>query len=203
MKTLKPGIYAILDGGNFDQLVRRGLILMEFPISALQIRAKSLGSLQERRKLAQDLFNSYRQKKVDFWFVINDDIELAKEFKVPVHLGQEDLQKVSFAKTQEYLGPHTPIGISTHSLQEAFEAQKMGASYIGFGPMFKTKSKENALSPRPLSDLIEISKKIFVPIVAIGGIHFQNMEKIISHGIHRIAMCSAIGDLIAKPNDCP
>ncbi|MBI4680882.1 MAG: thiamine phosphate synthase [Nitrospirae bacterium] len=100
-------------------------------------------------------------------FIINDYVDIALAVNADgVHLGQEDMP---IKEARKLLGENKIIGISTHSLKQAVDAQRAGADYIAFGPIFKTTTKD-AGSPKGIEFLIEIKKHIKIPVVAIGGI---------------------------------
>jgi thiamine-phosphate pyrophosphorylase len=125
--------------------------------------------------------------------VVNDhpDIALASEAD-GVHLGQEDLP---LKEARKILGGGI-IGISTHSLAQAADAEKGGADYIGFGPVFHTVTK-NAGSPKGVEMLHEVKESLRIPIVAIGGITLENLSMVLETGVDAIAVASAIlsGDI--------
>src|SRR4030042_2401604 len=78
-------------------------------------------------------------------FIVNDyaDIALAVDAD-GLHLGQDDLP---VREARKIIGKDKIIGISTHNFEQAIEAEKEGADYIGFGPVFHTKTK-NAGVPK-------------------------------------------------------
>jgi thiamine-phosphate pyrophosphorylase len=125
--------------------------------------------------------------------VVNDhpDIALAAEAD-GVHLGQEDLP---LRKARKIMGAKI-IGISTHSLAQAEDAEKGGADYIGFGPVFHTVTKD-AGSPKGIKMLREVKKNLRIPVVAIGGITLKNLRLVLGTGVDAVAVASAIlrGDI--------
>jgi thiamine-phosphate pyrophosphorylase len=66
------------------------------------------------------------------------------------------------------------IGVSCHSIQEATRAEKDGASYVFFGPVFSTPSKERFGPPQGLQKLAEVCRALSVPVLAIGGVDTEN-----------------------------
>jgi thiamine-phosphate pyrophosphorylase len=126
--------------------------------------------------------------------VVNDhpDIALAAEAD-GVHLGQDDLP---LREARKILGKDTIIGISTHTIEQAIAAQRGGADYIGFGPIFHTKTK-NAGTPKGTVMLREVRKHVSIPVVAIGGINISNIQTVIEAGADAVAVASAIltGDI--------
>ena len=89
------------------------------------------------------------------------------------------------------MGKKKIIGISTHSIKQAIEAEQGGASYIGFGPIFHTKTKD-AGEPKGIEMLKEVKRHIKIPVIAIGGINAENLESVIDSGADAVAVSSAI-----------
>lgn len=126
--------------------------------------------------------------------IINDHADIAASVDAEgVHLGQEDLP---LKEARKILGKNKIIGISTHKLVQAKEAEKGGANYIGFGPVFHTTTK-NAGSPIGTDILSEIKEQIRIPIVAIGGINKDNIRSVLNTGADAVAAASAFlsGDI--------
>ena len=127
-------------------------------------------------------------------FIINDYVDIALAVNADgVHLGQEDMP---IREARKLLGENKIIGISTHSLKQAVDAQRAGADYIAFGPIFKTTTKD-AGSPKGIESLIEIKKHIKIPVVAIGGITAGNASLVFETGADAAAAVSGIltGDI--------
>jgi thiamine-phosphate pyrophosphorylase len=99
------------------------------------------------------------------------------------------------------LAPELLIGASTHSLEQALQAEKDGADYINIGPIFSTKTKEGvgrSLGPKAIT---EISPQIQVPFTVMGGISEDNIDQVLAEGARRVAMVTAITkaeDIAAK-----
>lgn len=126
--------------------------------------------------------------------VINDHADIALAVNADgVHLGQDDLP---LKEARRIMGVKKIIGISTHSLQQARDAEEGGADYIGFGPVFFTKTKD-AGSPMGIDMLAEIKKAVGIPVVAIGGINLENLKAVLETGADAVAVASAIlcGDI--------
>jgi thiamine-phosphate diphosphorylase len=127
-------------------------------------------------------------------FIVNDysDIALAVDAD-GVHLGQDDLP---VKEARKILGNGKIIGVSTHCIEQALEAEQAGADYLGFGPVFHTSTKD-AGSPRGIDLLEEIKNKVSIPVVAIGGINFENIHSVLETGVDAVAVASAIlkGDI--------
>jgi thiamine-phosphate pyrophosphorylase len=121
--------------------------------------------------------------------IINDHVDIALAIEADgVHLGQDDLPLPAARK----LAPELLIGASTHSLEEALQAQRDGADYINIGPVFPTKTKEGIegfLGPEAIP---VISSRIRIPFTVMGGITASNIDQVLACGARRVAMVTAI-----------
>ncbi len=126
--------------------------------------------------------------------IINDRLDIALASHADgVHLGQEDMP----AKTaRKLLGKSRIIGISTASLEEAMQAEKDGADYIGLGHIYPTSSKLKESPPIGTETLQRVAALVSIPIIAIGGIGMENVASIISCGASGIAVISAVSRAI-------
>jgi thiamine-phosphate pyrophosphorylase len=133
-------------------------------------------------------------READAALVINDYADIALAAAADgVHLGQDDLP---LKEAREILGKGKIIGISTHNMEQAVEAEQAGADYIAFGPVFHTATKD-AGSPKGTKLLCAIKEKVRVPVVAIGGIDLHNLKSVFETGVDAVAVASAIarGDI--------
>lgn len=152
----------------------------------LQLREKIQGH-EEIVKTAEKLQALCKKYKVPF--VVNDDIMAAKEIDADgVHIGQSDME---YTKAREILGPDKIIGVSAGNLQEAKEAERVGADYIGVGAVFHTDTKKDATS-LTMDQLKEICEAVSIPVVAIGGISVDNALELKGSGVDGICVISAI-----------
>lgn len=126
--------------------------------------------------------------------IINDRLDIALASQADgVHLGQMDIP----AKTaRKLLGKTRIIGISTSSPEEALQAEKDGADYIGLGHIFPTSSKLKESAPIGTETLQRIAALVSIPIIAIGGIGMENVASLISCGASGIAVISAVSRAI-------
>ncbi|MDA0875439.1 MAG: thiamine phosphate synthase [Bacteroidetes bacterium] len=114
-----------------------------------------------------------------------------------VHLGQTDMP---LADARRVLGPEAIIGITAPTPALARAAQAGGADYIGFGPVFATRSKANPLSVRGLEGVLEVSNEVGIPIIGIAGITATRAPDVIRAGAHGVAVMTAIS-CAADPED--
>ncbi|WWX21596.1 thiamine phosphate synthase [Pseudodesulfovibrio methanolicus] len=119
-------------------------------------------------------------------FIVNDDIDIAILVGADgVHVGQEDLPVEC---VRELVGPDMAIGLSTHSPEQARDAIRRGADYIGVGPIFRTYTKDDVVDPVGLEYLDYVVANHDIPFVAIGGIKEHNLGEVVRHG----ARCAAL-----------
>ncbi|MDI6889559.1 MAG: thiamine phosphate synthase [Thermodesulfovibrionales bacterium] len=127
-------------------------------------------------------------------FIVNDYVDIAICVDADgVHLGQDDLP---LREARKIMGRDRIIGVSTHSLEQAIEAERGGADYIGFGPVFHTLTKD-AGEPKGTDMLREVKRQVNIPVVAIGGISLENIRSVLDTGVDAVAVASAIlkGDI--------
>ncbi len=121
--------------------------------------------------------------------IINDRIDVCMAVNADgVHLGQEDMP---VKEARKILGDEKIIGVSAHNLEEALQAWKEGADYLGVGAIFGTKTKKNTVDTS-VEILREICLQVPIPVVAIGGISIENVVQLKHTGIDGVAVVSAI-----------
>ena len=133
-------------------------------------------------------------KKFGAVLIINDHPDIALAAGADgVHLGQDDLPA---KEARKIMGKSRIIGVSTHSVKQARDAERDGADYIGFGPVFYTMTKD-AGRPKGIEMLREIKRQVRIPVVAIGGITAENIGPVLEAGADAVAVSSAIlrGDI--------
>lgn len=191
------GLYAIIDSSylKIGDMEKAAVKILEGGAKIIQLRAKDFGS---NDMLEAAIFLKAAAQKYEALFVINDRIDIAMLSGADgVHLGQDD---IPVTEARKLLG-NKIIGISTHDPKEAIEAEAQGADYISFGPIFATKTKKDAQTPRGIEYLKEIRKAVTLPIAAIGGITEDNMKEVLRAGADSVAIISDIltnADLKAK-----
>lgn len=111
--------------------------------------------------------------------IINDDLDIALDVHADgVHLGQEDLD----LKTARQKAGDLIIGISAHSVEEAVQAWKDGADYLGSGALFATSSKSD-VSTLPVETFKAICKSVPIPVVGIGGVDLDTLPALEKTGM--------------------
>lgn len=164
-------------------------------VKAIQLREKDLGG-RDLFLLAEKVSNlcqSYRSA-----LFVNERIDIALAVNAAgVQLGNAS---VPVALARQLLGGQKMIGLSTHSLGEALEAQQQGADFVLFGPVYFTPSKATYGAPQGLNKLKEVVEKISLPVYAIGGIKPENISDLRRLGVSGVALISAIMSSDAPKN---
>jgi thiamine-phosphate pyrophosphorylase len=189
MERLPSGIYAIINPGTRQDvspldLARRAL---EGGVGVLQLRAKNMaaGDMCALAREMVELCRSY-----DSLLIVNDRLDVALAAGAHgVHLGQDDLPLEAASRIRP---PDFILGISTHNIEEAKQAESAGADYIGFGAMYETLTKEDVTPPRGKKGLAEVALAVNVPVIAIGGIKLEHIREVREAGASGAAVISAI-----------
>jgi thiamine-phosphate pyrophosphorylase len=165
-------------------------LVLKAGIRFVQYRDKN----RERRDIFEEALKLRElTKKFSAALIINDHTDIALAVNADgVHLGQDDLPLKEARKVMK----DKIIGISTHNLGQAKEAEKKGADYIGFGPVFHTTTKD-AGKPVGIENLRFVRENVNIPVVAIGGINLDNLKSVVDAGADAVAVATAIlkGDI--------
>ncbi len=122
--------------------------------------------------------------------LVNDRLDVALAVHAGgVHLGEKSLPPqearrlvLSLHREKKFL-----IGVSCHSLEAAKVAERGGADYLFFGPVFPTRAKAAYGAPQGLERLAEVCRAVSLPVLAIGGITLDNCAACLSAGASGIA----------------
>jgi len=169
---------------NFQSKVEE-LLVGEVDVIQLRDRSADDRTLISRARAGTEI--ARRLGKV---FIMNDRADLALAADTDgVHVGQEELP---VADARRIVGNRL-VGVSTHSIQQALDAVKDGADYIGCGPVFSSKTKcfTEFVGTEFLTQVVD---EIQIPAFAIGGIDLTNVDQVIRSGMHRVAVTGAIRD---------
>ncbi|MGL4357924.1 thiamine phosphate synthase [Cetobacterium sp.] len=191
---LPTGIYAITDSecGKDKEFLTYCEELLQGGAKIIQYREKSR-DMKKLFKEAKEL--KILTQKYNAIFIVNDHLDIALLVDADgIHIGQDDLP---ISEVRKVLGKNKIIGISTHNLNEAEEAVKNGADYIGVGPIFHTDTKKDAGNPLTLNFLEEVEKNINLPYTVIGGIKESNLDEVLSRGAKSVCL---ISELICNEN---
>ena len=188
-KSLKNSrLYCVIDKQTCKN-ARIGHLASELSdnnVEMIQLRDKCSG----KKEVLEEAFVLRRVlAKTKTIFIVNDHAEIAFLTDADgVHLGQDDL---TIEAARKLLGKDKIIGLSCQSLRQAVEAQDKGADYIGIGPIFPTSTKPG-YEAFGLDLVRQCSKKIRIPVFAIGGIDLENIKSVLKSGAKRVAVCSAV-----------
>ena len=128
-------------------------------------------------------------KKYNVPFFINDNVDIAIRCHAEgIHVGQEDM---AAAQVRQRVGDKMMIGVSVHSVEEALEAVRHGADCLGVGAAFSTHTKAD-VDVLPEGMMKAICDAVDIPVVAIGGIHKENILQLKGTGVDGVALVSAI-----------
>lgn len=153
---------------------------------AVQLREKTMSD-PEFLTLSKEFRRITSQSRT--LFIVNDRAEIAQKTDADgLHIGQSD---ISIHRARKIIGHSKILGVSTHTIAQARNAEREGADYIGVGPVFYTPTKDHE-PPAGLGYIQEVKKEIMIPSVAIGAINLQNLKDVLKAGATRVAICSAI-----------
>jgi len=155
--------------------------------TVVQLRMKH-GSTREMLALGQELREVTRLAGVPLIVNYRLDVALALEAE-GVHLGQEDLPA---RLARPLIGPNRLLGVSVETVEQAEQAWRDGADYLGVGDLFGTPSKPDAGPPIGLEALRAIAHAVPLPIVGIGGVTLENAGAVIDAGAAGVAVISAV-----------
>ena len=153
--------------------------------SVVQLREKH-ASPREFYQAALEAMSIARNLGVQI--IINDRVDIAIAVKADgVHLGQDDLPP---EHARRLLGEGRIIGFSTHSPEQALEADFAVVDYVAIGPVFQTFTKANPDPVIGLEVVHEVKGRLSMPLVAIGGITLQTASAVIDAGADCVAVIS-------------
>lgn len=151
-------------------------------IKMLQLREKNLDD-RSLIRIGREIKSITKGSETRF--VMNDRPDLAVLCDADVlHLGQDDMP---LEEARKIVGD-MPIGLSTHSIEQAKRALELDPMYIGFGPIFPTNAKAKPDAPVGTEKLSEVLQFAQVPVVAIGGLFPENIEQVVKAGAQNIAL---------------
>lgn len=190
MAVILPGetdLYGLTDEGlsrgrSLEEVARA---LFGAGIRILQYREKKMkdGLMLEKCRLLRRIADEY-----EACLIVDDHVDIAMICHADgVHVGQED---IPLADVRALTGGSMIIGVSTHKPEQALAAAKGGADYIGVGPIYATRTKEDVCEPVGLTYLDWVRENISLPFVCIGGIKAHNVHDVAAHGAKCCALVS-------------
>jgi len=164
-------------------LVRLAARLARAGVDWIQIREKDLGA---RALLA--LVSAVIAQAGSAQVVVNARLDVALAGGAAgVHLGEASLPVAAARDFCRQRAPALRIGKSCHSLEDALAAEREGADYVFFGPVYATPSKAAYGEPQGIENLEQVARQLGIPVIAIGGITPENAAACIRAGARGVA----------------
>lgn len=185
--NLPAHFYAMVDPAGGHEPVALARILLEAGARVMQLRLKNASS-RELLAAARAIAAMCRERGA--MLIVDDRADIAMlAGAAGVHLGQEDLP---LEAARRVVGRDFIVGISTHNVEQALAAERGGADYIGFGPLYPGGLRNNAAG-KGLAMLRTVRAAVKIPIVAIGGITEATMPEALAAGADA---CAIITDVV-------
>ncbi|MDX8155816.1 thiamine phosphate synthase [Acinetobacter pittii] len=184
------GLYLITNDDPIQLLLEKlDAALATRQVAILQYRRKKVEKTSQPAEVEQIKLLC---EKYQVPFVINDDLKLAAQFGLGVHLGQSD-GEITDAKSQ--LPEGVIIGRTClNSLELAQKAIADGATYIAFGAVYATSTKPEAGNVG-IEVIKQAAAQYDLPICAIGGLTVENSKPVIEAGAD---LCAVISDILGR-----
>lgn len=182
-------LYLVTDGalaspGPLERLVEEAVL---GGVGAVQLREKTAGT-REFVARARRLLRLLRPQGIPL--LVNDRVDVALAAGADgVHLGQEDMP---VAEARHLLGPERLIGLSLESLEQLAEAEALDVAYYGVSPIFQTPTKTDTRGAWGLGGLAQLRLTTRRPLIAIGGLHADNVAEVVAAGADGVAVVSAL-----------
>lgn len=184
-----PSLYLISDrkqaGGR--PLLEVLEIALEGGLRLIQLREKDLSGreLFDLAAKVRGLTARYGAK-----LLINDRVDIAIAVDADgVHLPASSFSPMD---ARSLIGRDRVIGVSAHSEADAIRAEREGADFVTFSPIYDTPSKAGYGEPQGLERLEEVCSQVNIPVYALGGINRENVRDVMGRGASGVAMISAI-----------
>lgn len=164
-------------------------------VRTVQLREKNLSG-RELTLLAE----KFRRKcdELSVLMLMNDHVDIALAVGADgVHLGQDDMP----LEAARRIAPELILGRSTHSVEQALEAQAQGADYVNLGPVFPTRTKNTPVQPLGLEIIRNAAPKLSIPFSVMGGVKEHNIPQLYDAGARIFAMVTELtqaDDVAAK-----
>ncbi len=164
-------------------------------VRTVQLREKNLSG-RELTLLAE----KFRRKcdELGVLMLMNDHVDIALAIGADgVHLGQDDMP----LEAARRIAPELILGRSTHSVEQALEAQAQGADYVNLGPVFPTRTKNTPVQPLGLEIIRNAAPKLSIPFSVMGGVKEHNIPQLYDAGARIFAMVTELtqaDDVAAK-----
>ena len=153
-----------------------------------------IAQLREKHLSGKDLYRRAEEfrkicDRYHILMIMNDHLDIALMCGADgVHLGQDDLPLAEAAG----FAPELLIGRSTHSREQALEAQSQGAAYVNLGPIFPTQTKNTPVHPLGIEIIRETRGELNIPFSVMGGIKAHHIPGLLAEGARLIAMVTEV-----------
>ena len=166
-------------GKAVEEAIKGGATVVQY-----RAKEKKGGVMYQEAVIIKKICSKYRVP-----FIVNDRVDIAIAVDADgVHVGQED---IDVEGVRRLIGFDKILGLSTKNIEQVKKANNLPVDYIGFGSIFPTKTKKDA-EFAGLEMLKEAVKLSIQPVVAIGGINIDNVDKVLKTGCRNIAVISAV-----------
>lgn len=176
--------HVITDGKqSIEELIKR-LSMIHSEVDYIHVREKTKSAAEIMRLVSALAAKGIPKEKL----VINDRMDVAILLDIPnLHLPSHGF---SIQEVKKF-SPSFRIGRSVHSLEEAILSERDGADYLLYGHIFETSSKADLL-PRGVEQLEKICNNVNIPVIAIGGITPDTIERIRQTNVNGVAVMSYV-----------
>lgn len=185
-----PRVYPILDSESLD---RRGIAietaaaaLLEGGAGILQIRHKGHWS-RDFLAAARHVARLCRENGTPL--IVDDRADFALLLDAGLHVGQDDL---SPRDARRLIGAEAALGYSSHNMPQLVAAGGEPVDYVAIGPIFPTASKRNPDPVVGVAEIVRCRAMIEKPLVAIGGISYENAHSVWDAGADSVAIIAAL-----------
>ena len=181
-------LYAVTDSRwlHGQTLAQQVELAIRGGATMVQLREKGAGEA-ELIALARELAAVCKAHGVPF--IVNDSPRIALAADADgVHLGQKDMPP---DEARRILGSGKIVGATARTVEQALRAQALGADYIGSGAVFGTGTKADAV-PLSREKLTAICRAVDIPVVAIGSVNRENIQRLAGTGVSGAAVVSGI-----------
>lgn len=174
-----------LNGRDFFFVVEEAL---KGGVTMVQLREKNLPTTEfvkkaNKLKILTDKYNVP--------LIINDKIDVAFDCKsAGLHIGQQDIA-VRDGRRIMRKDYNKILGVTANTVENAMEAENLGADYLGVGAVFDTNTKDDT-KPLTIEELKTIVESVNIPVIAIGGINAENAHLLKGVGLSGLAISSGI-----------
>jgi thiamine-phosphate pyrophosphorylase len=189
-RSLPAGTVAADD--PFAPILQRIDVYAAAGIDWIQIREKDLDEQQcssLTSRAMDSAYSHYRKRESLTAVVVNHHVSVAITAQAfGVHLTEKSVTVADAIETAAAYGRKDLwVGKSCHSLEGAQAAEREGAYYLFFGPVFSTPSKASFGPAQGLDRLAEVCRSVPIPVLAIGGVTLENIPDCLASGASGIA----------------